>query len=78
MYTLKLFYRHGSFFTMYNTDPLVLEESGLEAVNVDRWRSSSGSHKRTGMCRQPSTINREYKNVHTETVLPARVIFHDV
>ena len=41
MYTLKLFYRYGSFFTTYGDDPLVLEESGLEAQRrgmVVAWR----------------------------------------
>jgi hypothetical protein len=35
MYVLTLFYRHGSQVRMTNEDPLVLEESGEEPINLD-------------------------------------------
>ena len=62
MYTLKLFYRYGSFFTMYNTDPLVLEESGLEAQKrgmVVAWRVVNVD---TGKCYSYWRENEDERN----------------
>jgi len=62
MYTLKLFYRHGSFFTMYNTDPVVLEESGEEAQKgglVVAWR---GGNVDTGKCYSYWRENEDERN----------------